>query len=332
MIRRHFLAGAVAGASLMHLPRPGAAQNSAIDPSSARRQELWSLLGDLPWKHQPQPAKLVKTEQKPGYRLDHLVLDLNDQEPVPAYLLLPDHRQPKAPGLLYLHAHGGNYPRGKKELLEGCNVLPAYAPVLAELGVVTLCIDSWCFGERNSQNGQQGEWDTFKRMLWMGQVLWGMIVFDDFRSLDYLASRPEVDPQRLGVFGLSMGSTRAWWLAALDPRIQLCIDLCCLTDFQELLRTKNLKGHGIYYYVPQLLKHFQTADINALIAPRRRLSLNGRKDALTPPAGVEKIRDQVMPLYRQAEKPADCRIELFECGHEETPEMRKLVREWLGKL
>lgn len=297
-----------------------------------RRKQLWSLLGDLPWQHQPKPPQQVKTETKPGYQLEHLLLDLNGQEPVPAYLLLPEKRQPRAPALLYLHAHGGNYPRGKNELLEGCSVLPAYAPVLAELGIVTLCIDSWCFGQRASQNQQQGEWDTFKLMLWLGQVLWGMIIFDDVRSLDYLASRPEVDPKRLGVFGLSMGSTRGWWLAALDPRVQLCIDLCCLTDFQELIRTKNLKGHGIYYYVPKLLKQFQTADINELIVPRRRLSLNGRNDLLTPPVGVEKIRDHLLPLYRQHGREADCRIELFNCGHEETPQMRALVRSWLAEL
>jgi cephalosporin-C deacetylase-like acetyl esterase len=63
-------------------------------------------------------------------------------------------------------------------------------------------------------------------------------------------ARPEVDPRAVGVFGMSMGATKAWWLAALDPRIRLCLDLCCLTDFDELIKADNLKGHGIYYYVP----------------------------------------------------------------------------------
>ena len=59
-----------------------------------------------------------------------------------------------------------------------------------------------------------------------------------------------------------MGATKAWWLAALDERVRLCIDLCCLNDYEELIKARNLRGHGIYYYVPALLKHFQTADIN----------------------------------------------------------------------
>jgi len=58
---------------------------------------------------------------------------------------------------------------------------------------------------------------------------------------------------------------------------QGCMDVCCLTDFDELIKTNGLKGHGIFYYVPSLLKHFQTAQINELIVPRPHLSLNGAK-------------------------------------------------------
>jgi hypothetical protein len=214
----------------------------------------------------------------------------------------------------------------------GADAQPAYAPVCAEKGLVTLAIDSWCFGERkHEENGRQGEEDAFKLMLWRGRVLWGMMMFDEVRALDYLASRPEVDRQRLGALGMSMGSTKAWWLAALDPRVRLCLDVCCLTDFEELIKIHNLKGHGIYYYVPSLLEHFQTAQINELIVPRARLSVNGRQDSLTPPAGVERVRDYLMPLYRKYGKEEDCRIELFDCGHIELPEMRRLILEWMDK-
>jgi hypothetical protein len=128
-----------------------------------------------------------------------------------------------------------------------------------------------------------------------------------------------------------MGATKAWWLAALDPRVRLCLDLCCMTDFEELIRADNLRGHGIYYYVPRLLQHFSTAQINELIVPRPHLSLNGRRDSLTPPAGVERIRDYLLPLYRRYGREADCRIDLFEAGHEELPEMRQLIRDWIDR-
>lgn len=305
---------------------PGARPGSG----EARRKELWSLLGDLPWKHRPAAPRLLKTEKHDGYALERLVLDLNGEEEVPALLLIPEKRQIPAPGMLYIHWHGGMYDLGKEQLLTGVQVQPPYAPVLAEKGIVTLAIDSWCFGDRKRvADGHTGEEDAFKLMLWKGQVLYGMMMFDEFRAMDYLASRPEVDPGRLGVFGMSMGATKAWWLTALDPRVSMCIDVCCLTDFEELIRTHGLKGHGIYYYVPRLLQHFQTAQINALIVPRPHLSVNGRLDPLTPPNGVDKVRDYLLPLYRKLGREQDCEIMLFDCAHVELPEMRKRILEWM---
>jgi hypothetical protein len=225
------------------------------------------------------------------------------------------------------------YGLGKEQLLQGVEVQPAYASICVEKGLVTLAIDSWCFGERKHEaNGKTGEEDAFKLMLWKGQVLFGMMMFDELRALDYLASRAEVDPHRLGAIGMSMGATKAWWLAALDPRIRLCLDVCCLTDYEELIKTRALSEHGIYYYVPSLLKHFQSADINELIVPRPRLSVNGRLDPLTPPLGVEKIRNHLLPLYRQYGKEADFRIEMFDSAHVELPEMRKLILEWMDRF
>jgi len=327
----------------------GARQDGVIDPKEEalldgrrdaafvakqekRRKELWALLGDLPTLPAPGPAKLVSTEQHEGYTLERLVLDLNGIEPVPALLLIPDKRPARAPGLLYIHWHGGMYDLGKEQLLKGVEAQPAYAPVCAEKGIVTLAIDSWCFGERKHEaDGRTGEQDAFKLMLWKGQVLFGMMMIDEFRAFDYLAHRPEVDAQRLGVLGMSMGSTKAWWLAALEPRVKVCLDVCCMTDFEELIKANGLSGHGIYYYVPSLLKHFQTAEINELIVPRAHLSLNGRLDDLTPPKGVEKIRDYLMPLYRKYGKETDCRIALYDCKHVELPEMRKLILEWMDR-
>jgi hypothetical protein len=337
MNRRRFLQG-IAGLGLhtslaMSAPlQVAAAEESFSERQARRRQELWNLLGDLPPRRPPR-GKLLNSEKRDGYTLEHLELDLNGVEPVPAYLLLPDRRAEKAPALLYIHAHSGTYGLGKEELIQGRKVLPAYAPVCAAKGLVTLAIDSWCFsGRKHDENGSTGEWDAFKLMLWKGQVLWGMMMFDEFQAVTYLTGRPEVDAARIGAFGLSMGSTKAWWLAALDPRVKVCIDLCCLTDYEALIRHHHLRGHGIYYYVPRLLQHFQTHEINELIVPRPHLSLNGREDKLTPPEGVERIRAHLFPLYERHGRKDDCRIELFDCGHEETPDMRKVVSQWLDRI
>jgi dienelactone hydrolase len=340
MTRRQFVSRSALLTGGMGLALNSAPQNiadSATDDAFStyqkrRREALWGVLGDLPWPHQPAPPRVVRTEDHDGYTLQRLILDLNGFEPVPALLMIPKRLQRPAPGLLYIHWHAGMYELGKEQLLRGTSVQPAYAPLLAEMGVVTLAIDSWCFGERqHDANGHRGEEDAFKLMLWRGQVLWGMMMFDEFRAFSWLATREEVDPQRLGVTGMSMGSTKAWWLAALEPRVRLTLDQCCLTDYESLIAAHGLSGHGIFYFVPSLLKQFDTAGINELIVPRPHLSVNGRKDPLTPPAGVEKIRDHLLPLYRQHGREQDCRIELFDCAHEETPEMRTMIVDWLRR-
>lgn len=333
--RRDFIRSSTGAAALDALdanPLMREISEGFADAQERRRKELWGLLGDLPWQYRPGPAKLVTIEKHDGYRLERLILDLNGSEPVPALLLIPDKRQTRAPGLLFIHWHAGMYGLGKEQLLRGVEAQPAYAPVCAEKGLVTLAIDSWCFGEREHEaDGRVGEENAFKLMLWRGQVLFGMMLFDEIRALDYLASRPEVDAQRLGVLGMSMGATKAWWLAALDPRLKLCMDVCCLTDFEELIKAHSLKEHGIYYYVPSLLKHFQTAQINELIVPRAHLSVNGRLDPLTPTAGVEKIHEYLLPLYRLHGSDRDLCVELYDCAHVEVPAMRKLILEWMDR-
>jgi hypothetical protein len=331
--RRQFLQKSLAASAITLLsPLNSISAMDAQQPSfilyqQEQRKKLLSLLGDLPTDYVPTSPKLIRKEKHEGYTLEFLDFDFNGRERVPGILLVPDKIKTKAPCMLYCHAHFGTYDIGKDELLNGRKVMPAYAPVYAEKGILTLAIDSWCFGERKVD----GEMDTFKKMLWEGQTLLGMMLFDEMRALDYLLSRPEANPKRVGVFGLSMGATKAWWLSALDTRITTCLDLCCMTDFHELMNENNLKGHGIYYYVPSLLKYFETRTINELIVPRPHVSLNGRLDDLTPPRGVEKVRDHLLPLYKKYGNEVDCRIELFDCAHEELPEMRKIILQWLDR-
>ena len=122
--------------------------------------------------------------------------------------------------------------------------------------------------------------------------------------------------------GMSMGSTMAWWLAALDERIKVCIDICCLTDFQTLLEKNDLKLHGIYYYVPDLLNHFTTSQINGLISPRPHLGLAGRSDPLTPVEGLEIIDSDLKEIYRMDGAPDAWQLKINDVGHEKNAEMR----------
>jgi dienelactone hydrolase len=300
----------------------------AMNDQEYRRQELYSLLGDMPACDRPVSARGLSVSHEKTYILERLVLGLNGAEPVPAYLVKPLTEGPY-PCVLYNHAHGGDYPLGKDELIRGREHLqiPPYADVLAKRGIAALCIDAWLFGERSGRY----ESSLFKEMLWNGQVLWGMMVYDSLRAVDYLCSRPDIDSTRVGTLGLSMGSTMAWWLAALDPSIKVCVDMCCLTDYQALIEARGLDGHGIYYYVPSLLKHFTTSQINALIAPRPHLSLAGNLDPLTPVAGLDRVDRDLKAVYAELGYPQAWELKRFDVGHRETAEMRMAVLEFLER-
>ena len=299
------------------------------DEKSERRELLYGLLGDLPDRDRPIAARTVSVERRDGYVLEKLVLDINGLEPVPAYFVRPAEGEGPFPAILYNHWHGGQYKLGKDELIEGNGGLekPPYAEELTRHGWAAMCIDSWAFGERSGASESQ----IFKHMLWYGRVMWGMMVYDSIRAIDYLVSRDDVDSGRVGTMGISMGSTMAWWVAALDERIRVCVDICCLTDYQELIAEGGLDRHGLYYYVPGLLKHFTTAQINALIVPRGHLSIAGERDGLTPPAGLDRIDAELKELYAAAGAAEAWKLLRHPGGHEETPAGHEAIIGFLEK-
>ena len=294
-----------------------------------RRDQLYGLLCDLPPRNRNINASVVSVERKNGYVLEKLLLDLNGLQQVPAWFALPEKVEGRIPAVLFSHSHGGNYRLGKDELIQGNTYMPElpYAEALTQMGYGVLSIDHWVFGERRGPK----ESEFFKETLWKGQCMWGMIVYDSLRAMDYLCKRPEVDASRIGAIGMSMGSTMSWWIAALDTRVKVCADICCLTDFDALIADKGLDRHGVYYYVPSLIKHFSTTEINALIAPRAHLAIAGSLDSLTPMDGLQKI-DQALKKEYEALGAADkWKLNIYEIGHFETQEMRQHLLDFLKK-
>jgi pimeloyl-ACP methyl ester carboxylesterase len=295
----------------------------------ARRKELYGLLGDLPPRRRPISCRTILVEERPDYVLETLRLDLNGIEDVPAYFVRPHGTTGRLPAVLYDHAHGGQYEIGKDEMIapRGGFQDPPYAVALTRQGCSALCIDHWAFGERRGRR----ESEVFKEMLWRGQVMWGMMVYDSIRAVDYLAGRDDVDPRRIATLGLSMGSTMAWWLAAADERVKVCIDLCCMTEYESLIKSRGLDGHGIYYYVPRLLTRFSTAQINELICPRAHLCLAGNYDGLTPPDGLDLVDAYLRKAYAAAGRPKAWEMVRYDQGHFENADMRRRVLEFLKK-
>ena len=301
------------------------------------RAQLWELLGKLPPRPRLPKVETLSTEDRGDYVVEKFQFDNGAGATVPGYLLRPKKLSGKAPAILYCHWHGGDYEIGKEELFQAKHTPEPPGPALAKLGFVVLGIDAYCFGERNgrgpggpAETGSNGEMTASKFNLWVGRTLWGMLLRDDLMALDYLAARPEVDARRIGVTGMSMGATRSWWLMALDERIQTGVAVACLTRYQNLMEHESLKAHGIYYFVPKLLNHFDTEAVVALIAPRPVLFMNGDQDDGSPVDGIRAIEQSVRPAYRLYGKESEFQSFIYAGqGHVYTPEMWAKTLAWM---
>jgi dienelactone hydrolase len=305
------------------------------------RKKLWRLLGDLPELFTPKVTIREKLS-KDGYELERFTFDNGVGDTVYGYMLIPSGHKGRGPAILYHHQHGGMYKRGKEEVITKTYPKLDFAAgeALVRQGYVVLCIDAYAFGERRFQGpagkkeeGGRTEASLFKTFLWQGRTLWGMMVRDDLLALNYLTSRPEVDAKRIAAMGMSMGSTRTWWAAALDERIKVAVSVACLTRYQNLIAHGEVRQHGIYYYVPNMLKEkIDTESVVGLIAPRPHLTLTGDKDGGSPADGVRIINAFEEYLYKLHGKPENFRGVLYEgIGHEYTPEMWEETVKWLKK-
>lgn len=268
------------------------------------RKALHDLLGDLPPRPQPPRAERIGREQRAGYTIELLRIDNGAGARIPAVLVLPEGagRDHRVPAILYLHYYG---PRGKEEVLRPGPDGHAPAETLARRGFAVLCIDAYFAGERRGQGpggpDERGprteELSLFKTFLVEGKTLWGMMLRDDQISLDYLLSRPEIDPERIGATGMSMGATRAWWLMALDERVACTVAVGCLPRFTDLLSAHHPQAHAIYLWIPGLLKHFDTEAVLALCAPRPLATMVGDRDPSSPVSGVWTLRASTQRAY-----------------------------------
>jgi dienelactone hydrolase len=303
------------------------------------RATLWKLLGDFP----PRPAlpdvTVVSRTDHDDYTLEKFTFPDGLGLTVPGYLFLPKKTSGRVPAILYCHWHAGQWDVGKEEML-GHNATPVPpGPTLARLGYAVLGIDACGFGERNGQGpggpmerGGDAELSSSKFSLWAGRTLWGTMVRDDLMALDYLCSRPEVDAARIGVTGISMGSTRSWWIMALDDRPRTAVCVGCMTRYQDLILADAMKEHGIYYFVPGMLEHFDTEAVIACAAPRPMLFMTGDRDPGSPLAGIRALEAKVSSVYRlEGAEDAFVSVIFRDTPHVYLPaEWEKMVA-WMGE-
>ena len=260
---------------------------------------------------------------------------------VPAFVLVPKKADRPLPAVVALHDHGGFYLWGKEKLVETDDehpVLTAFkkryyagtsiATDLVRQGYVVVVIDMFYWGERRmlldddpddwrkrpkeltaeriaafNQRSSQSE-QLVGRTIYAAGFTWpGVMFWDDIRTVDYLLTRPEVDPKRIGCVGLSVGGLRSCHLAALDDRIKAAVVVGWMTSFPAQLErhVRNTIGHT--KIVPGLYRHLDYPDVASLAMPAALLVINGSKDGLFHPDGVKACFRQAGGLLQEGGHP-----------------------------
>ncbi|MFH2016031.1 MAG: dienelactone hydrolase family protein [Pseudomonadota bacterium] len=260
--------------------------------------------------------------EEDGYAVERLQFVTAEGEAVRGVLTRPI-APGRRPALLYIHAHGARYEIGVDELLDGRPaLLGPLGPEFARLGFVTLMIEMPAFGTRAEPN----ESARTKACLWRGRSLAGQMVAEQQAAFQWLAARDDVVSERVGVFGLSMGATLGYWLAAVEPRVACVAHLCCYADFETLIETGAHDLHGIYLTIPGLLGIASNGVIAGMVAPRPQLIAVGDRDPLTPPAAVDRALAETQDAYARAGAPSALTlIRESETGHVETQAIRAAV-------
>ncbi len=259
-------------------------------------------------------------EEAMGPACSRVLFETSRGEPVGGFLMCSEGAH-TGPVILVIHAHGGAYEIGARELLDGRPAQPGpLGPALLKRGIASLCVDLPCFGARAGVSEQSAA----KAALWAGASLAGQMLGELSSQLDWLVGDGRFDARRVGVYGLSMGATLGYWLASVEPRIAALAQLCCLADLDRLIVSGAHDRHGIYLTVPGLPGLARNGVIAGLVAPRPQLVCLGAQDALTPPDALAVALDDLEAGYGAASDALEILIDP-DVGHQETPQMRARV-------
>ncbi len=299
-----------------------------------RRQEdlrarFVQALGGYPEKT-PLNPRVVARDARDGYAVERVIYESRPGHHVTAVLYLPE-GTPPFPGILVPCGHSEN---GKAvETYQRACIL------MARNGMAVLCYDPIGQGERKQLLTPEGKpaipgSTTEHTLAGVGAILVGRCtasyrIWDGFRSMDYLAGRPEVDPKRLGCTGNSGGGTMTAYLMALDERIQAAAPSCYITTLERLFATigpqdaeQNIPG--------QVAFGMEHADYATLRAPKPTLICIATQDYFDREGALTTLREakRVYGLLGKGE----C-VDLFEFNdkHGFSKPRREAAMRWMRR-
>jgi dienelactone hydrolase len=311
------------------------------------RADFLTLIGH------PRVPLAVQVEKLPGTNglvQFHFSFASDAEQRVPGVLLESASSHGRRPVVIALHGTGGS----KQNMLSLCRKLAA-------AGFIAVAIDGRCHGERKSGKGQTDYDDAIVRA-WRGSgghPFYYDTVWDVMRLVDYLQTRDDVDPARIGLIGISKGGIETYLAAAADQRIAAAVPCIGVESFRWALDNNDWQGRigtvqnafdtiakendvtrpeaafvKKFYdrVVPGIYSEFDGPEMLTLIAPRPLLVINSDSDNHTPLPGVLECASAAQKVYR-ADKAEDHFAVIIQknTGHQVKPESEAAAIEWFVK-
>jgi dienelactone hydrolase len=316
-----------------------------------------------------QRPDVIRRTDRGSYFEEYLTFNTTPDLRVPAYVLVPKNAKLPAPAIIALHDHGAFYLWGKEKLIASEGEHPALtefrrqsyggkstAVELVNQGYVVAIIDMFYWGERRmildddppeyrdrpasmpeqqvrefNRRSQLGE-QLVARSLFTAGITWpGVMLWDDIRTVDYVAGRPDVDKKRIACVGLSVGGYRSLMLAALDERVRTAVSVGFMKSYAAQIRRNVINSTGFSFHLIGLFRYLDLPDVAALIAPRPALFINGSKDRLFDQDGLKDAYNKIERCYAKAGARDRVLCRLYDAPHQFNVEMQAEAWQWLRK-
>ncbi len=340
----------------------------AVAYRQAVRERIFELFHYAPAPVQPAP-EIVDRWETPEYVQEKVIFSTTPWFRVPAYVLIPKGRKGPRPAIVDLHSHGGMFIYGKEKVMpmpggddpaivgyrrdnyEGRSTSLA----LCRRGYVVISGDCFYFGERRSLFGDdpakpgwdrskysaeevqhlnrrsgEGESVLARSLFWAGTTWQGIVHWDDIRTVDYLTSRPEVDPTRVGCVGISMGGYRTDFLAGLDDRIQCAVSVGWMSTLRPLIR-RHVDTHSFVHFLPGLTRFVDLPDVIACMVPKPLMVQQCRLDALYTIEGMQESVKKIGAIYAKGGADSKFEARFYDRPHLFSLDMQEEAFAWFDR-
>jgi dienelactone hydrolase len=270
------------------------------------QSKLNELVGGFPAGRAPLRPVTIETRAFTGYRREKVVFDSRAGVTVLAYVLVPNTAKSPSPVVICVPGHG----RGVDDIVgiddqgrdrtDKAGYQHDFAIQVAEAGLAAVAIEPLGFGcRRDATTAAKGLGSSACQpaaggAMLVGETMIGWRVWDVMRTVDYIATRPDLDVARVGLMGISGGGTVTVFGTALEPRIRAAMVSGYLNTFAHSIGSLS---HCIDNYVPGILNWAEMHDIAGLIAPRPLFVESGERDNIFPIAASIDSFNKVREIY-----------------------------------